>query len=146
MSTSSSLLTSFNFVQKIKEFCSANNLVLSKLDTNSAVLRFTASSGNTQILYIVRYEDTLEFSVPTAFSFNDLSDVNGLLSAYLLNRNAQRKVGFWCIEKINNKFFISVMHNAPLSLLDANYFGYILQALVKECDQFETDLAQLLNA
>ena len=146
MASALSVLNTVNFIQKIREFCNYHEWILNQIDSKSAKLRFQAPSGNTQTLYILRYEDTVEFSVPSGLAFDNLSEVNGDISTYLLNRNAQRKFGFWCLEKIQEKFVISVMHNAPISLIDVNYFGMISQALVAECDQFELKIAQILNS
>ena len=67
------------------------------------------------------------------------------LSILLLKRNAQRQVGFWCIEEIGSKHVFSCMHNAEMQLIDSKYFGQVVRALITECDNFEDLLVKLLD-
>ncbi len=145
MSTFASLFSGANFQGTIRRFASDHSWSISDINNKQAVLRFTAGSGNPQILYIVRYDTTLEFSVPSAIMFNSEDEIPHYLSTILLKRNAQRKVGFWCIEEIQNRQVFSCMHNAEMQLIDSKYFRTVIVALIEECDEFEQIIARMLN-
>lgn len=108
-------------------------------------MKFEADSGNTQTLFIIRYENTLELSVPSGLKFNSLEDVPGWMSTLLLSRNSQYKVGFWCIEEIEGQNVFSIMHNAEISLINVDYFGKVVLRLVNECDEFEVSVSKALR-
>jgi hypothetical protein len=86
----------------------------------------------------------LEFSVPSALSFDE-DDIPHMLSTLLLKRNVERKIGFWCLEKISEKFVFECMHNAEMQLIDSEYFGNVVRALINECDEFEGIIARMLK-
>ncbi len=102
-------------------------------------------SGRVQTLYILRYETTLEFSVPSEATFEDEDRIPHWLSTILLRRNAQNKIGFWCIEEIGKKQVYSYMHNAEMSLINQEYFARVILALIRECDNFEGILDKIVN-
>lgn len=145
MSSFSNLFSSANFVPTIQKYCNANNWNLSEIDSKKAILKFSMQSGRTQTCYIIRYDNTLEFSVPSMAAFDSEEKVPHLFSTLLLKRNASRKYGFWCIEMIGGKHVFSAMHNAELSLMDAEYFRKVVSALVSECDDFETTIIDMLR-
>jgi hypothetical protein len=64
----------------------------------------------------------------------------------LLTLNSKNKVGFWCLEELNNQQVFSVMHNAELSLIDLNYFQVVVLELVQRCDEIEQFFITALNA
>ncbi|WP_322513708.1 hypothetical protein [Chloroflexus sp.] len=146
MSGLASLFSGMNFQGTIQRFAADNGWKVSDINSKQATLRFTARSGNNQTLYIIRYDTTLEFSVPSAIMFNSEDQIPHYLSTILLKRNAQRKVGFWCIEEIQNRQVFSCMHNAELQLIDSKYFRTVVLALVEECDEFEQLIARMLRS
>jgi hypothetical protein len=140
------LFSGVNFANTIKKYCAANQWKIADLNNDRAILRFNMSSGRDQTLYIIRYESTLEFSVPSMAAFDSEDDIPHFLSTLLLKRSSEKKIGFWCIEKIKTKFVYSCMHNAEMQLMDSNYFAKVVRALINECDDFEGTLLEILRS
>ena len=93
-----SFFTRNDFVHNISEYCKRCGWKLAQIQANGASLIFTMPSGREQYLYLVPYQSTIEFSVPSVAAFASLSEVPHGLSTTLLERNAQQRIGFWCIE------------------------------------------------
>ncbi len=140
------LFSGVNFADTIKKYCAANGWKIADLNNERAILRFSMSSGRNQTLYIIRYDSTLEFSVSSMAAFDSEDDIPHFLSTLLLKRSAEKKIGFWCIEKIGGKHVYSCMHNAEMQLIDSNYFAKVVRALINECDDFEGTLIQILRS
>lgn len=139
-------LFSGNSFKRAVETCSAQNgWIVADITDTMAKLRFTMPSGRVQILFIVKFDNTLEFSVPSAVVFDSEAEFPGALSTTLLRRNAEQKVGFWCIERLSGRFGYSCMHNAEIQQIDAAYFAKIVKALISECDEFEGIISKLLS-
>lgn len=145
MSSFANLFSSANFVSTVQKYCKSIGWNISEIDSRKAILKFSASSGRVQTVYIIRYDSTLEFSVPSMAAFDSEDSVPHFISTLLLKRNSSRKFGFWSIEEIGGKHVFSAMHNAELELMDAPYFQKIVTALVSDCDEFETMLINLLR-
>lgn len=139
------LFSSSRFRSTIQSYCREIGWKISDINDRRAVLIFSMDSGVDQTLYIIRYENTLEFSCPTGVKFNDLDEVPHYLSTMLLSKNSQFKIGFWCIEEIGEQQVFSVMHNAEMSLIEINYFYKVVLKLVQECDEFEQAIERLLE-
>lgn len=146
MSSLSDLFSGANFQKTIVNYCSQIGLKIKDVNNRRAVLGFNMPSGNVQTLYIIRYETTLEFSVPSAAVFDSIDEIPHYLSTMLLKRNAERKIGFWCVEEISGKQTYSHMYNAEMELINVKYFARLVQILINECDDFEVLLAEALNA
>lgn len=145
MGSFADLFVGVNFTSTIQKYCEQQGWKISELNDARAVLRFEMSSGRTQTLYIIKYETTLEFSVPSGLVFDSDENVPHRLSTLLLRRNSERKIGFWCLETINRQSVFSCMHNAEMQLLDGNYFATVVRALVNECDEFEEVISQMMR-
>jgi hypothetical protein len=141
-----SLFSGVNFSGTIKKYCSANGWKIAELNDKRAILRFGMESGRSQVLFIIRYESTLEFSVPSMAAFDSEDQIPHYLSTLLLKRSSENKYGFWCIEQIGGKHVYSCMHNAEMQLIDSNYFATVVRALLKECDDFEGILMKMLQS
>ena len=63
-----------------------------------------------------------------------------------MQKNAEYKIGFWCIEKISERLVFSIMHNAEITLTDPEYFARVIIKLVQECDDFEKGVEAMLNS
>jgi len=140
------LFSGVNFAGTIRRYCGANGWKIADLNNERAILRFSMNSGRNQTLYIIRYESTLEFSVPSIAGFDSEDSIPHFLSTLLLKRSSENKIGFWCIEKIGGKHVYSCMHNAEMQLIDSNYFARVVRALISECDDFEGILLRLLGS
>lgn len=140
------LFSGVNFANTVKKYCAANGWKIADLNDKRAVLRFNMDSGRNQTLYIIRYESTLEFSVPSMAGFDSEDNIPHFLSTLLLKRSSESKFGFWCIEEIGGKQVYSCMHNAELQLLDSKYFASVVMALISECDEFEGILLKMLRS
>jgi len=132
-----SLFSQANFRRTIESYTAQNGWTLDDINDTRAKLRFRMQSGRIQSLFIYRFENTLEFSVPSAAIFDSEAAIPDVISTKLLLRNSQQKVGFWCIEKIQGSYVYSCMHNAEMQLIDAAFFAIIVRSLIKECDDFE---------
>ncbi len=139
------LFSGANFASTVQSYCNAIGWKVAELSSQNAVLRFNMDSGRQQMLFIIRYDTTLEFSVPSLAAFDSEQNIPHLLSTLLLQRNAERKVGFWCLEKIKGKHVFSCMHNAEIRLLDQGYFKTVVESLVLECDHFEDILIRMMR-
>lgn len=140
-----SIFSSANFRTTVQKFCNQLGWKIADLNNDRAILRFNMNSGRTQTLYIIRYDQTLEFSVPSGAAFDNVDAIPHYLSTVLLKRSSDKKIGFWCIEEIGGKQVFSCMHNAEISLLNVEYFGKVVRALIGECDDFEGLLLKVLN-
>lgn len=145
MSSFASLFSGVNFTNTINNYCRQIGWRVADLNSQRAILKFDMNSGRKQTLYIIRYETTLEFSVPSIAQFDSVDDIPHYLSTLLLKRSADRKFGFWCIEEIGNRQVFSHMHNAEIELLNVSYFQKVVNALVNECDDFEGLLHDLFR-
>ncbi len=140
------LLSSYNFRLTLKTYCDQLGWNIIQLDNSSATLKFKTGSGRVQTVFIVLYDQTIEFSVPSGIKFPNIDSIPGSLSTLLLTLNSKNKVGFWCLEELNNQQVFSVMHNAELSLIDLNYFQVVVLELVQRCDEIEQFFITALNA
>lgn len=138
------LFSGVNFSATISRYCARQGWQVAGLNDRRAVLKFTMDSGREQTLYVIRYDTTLEFSVPSMFGFDSDDDIPHFLSTLLLKRSRERKVGFWCIETIDGRQVYSCMHNAEIQLIDADYFALVVRGLIWECDEFEAEVTRLL--
>lgn len=141
----SSLFSGVNFQRTIQRYANDQNWRIAEIDNGHAVLKFRMDSGRNQQVYILRFENTLEFSTASMAIFDSENQIPHYLSTLLLQRSAERKYGFWCIENLSGKFVYSCMHNAEMELIDSNYFGAVVRALISEVDDFEGILIQMLN-
>lgn len=145
MSSLATLFSGMNFQGTVQKYCQQIGWKIAEIDNKHAVLLFTMESGREQRLYIIRYDTTLEFSVPSMAKFDSDDDIPDALSTLLLKRNAQSKVGFWCIEEIRGSLIYSCMHNAEIELLNTSYFERVVRVLIEECDDFEGILIQMMR-
>jgi hypothetical protein len=132
------------FRSTIERYCSEIGWRIAEIDSRRAVIRFRMDSGRRQTLYIIRYDETLEFSVPSGLAFDERGDVPHGLSTLLLERNATKKIGFWCLENIADRKVFSFMHNAHIALLNTQHFEHVVRALIRECDEFEDAMLAML--
>ena len=146
MSELQDLFSGFNFKQTIQRYCDDRSWRIANITDKIASLQFTMKSGRDQTLFIMRYETTLEFSVPSMAKFNSDDDIPHFLSTLLLKRSSQRKIGFWCIEDLGDKLVYSCMHNAEMKLINSEYFASVVRALIVECDEFEGVLLEMVNS
>jgi hypothetical protein len=135
------LFSSNTFKDLITRYCRQQRWKIADINDRRAMLAFTMPSDRMQVLYILRYDTTLEFSVPSDLGFSSEDAIPDSLSTMLLRRNAESKVCFWCIEMIGHKHTFSCMYNAESNLIDAEYFARIVRALLQECERLEQALA-----
>lgn len=91
-------MTVFNDL--IKSHCSNIGWSISELKDESAKIDFSMESGRKQTVYVIQYGSVIELSVPSAFAMDSEDEIPHVLSTALLQKNAQYKLGAWCIEKI----------------------------------------------
>lgn len=134
-----------NFRGTIQQYCARQGWKIADLNDMRAILRFTMESRRVQTCYVIKYDKTLEFSVPSMFSFSALDQVPHYVSTLLLKRSSEKKIGFWCLEEIAGKQVYSCMHNAEQDLIDSNYFASVVRALINECDELETVILKMMR-
>lgn len=145
MAINKDIFSSHRFRTTIEGYCQQIGWKIREINSETASLVFTMESGNNQFVYIVRYDNTLEFSCPSGVKFKNLDAIPHSISTFLLQQNARFKIGFWSIEEIGNKQVFSIMHNAEMSLIDVNYFQDIVIAIIAKCDEFENTMEQVLR-
>ena len=133
------------FQNIMQQFATENQWKLTDLTDRRAILRFGMPSGRTQMLYVIRYGTVLEFSVLSIAKYDAEDQIPHALSSLLMRRNAQRMIGFWCIEELRGQYVYSCMYNAEMDSLDSAYFGRIAVALAGECDEFEEGLLKSME-
>lgn len=131
------------FKRAIKTYCEEHNLELAEIDEDYGEVVFMIPVDRRKRLRLARYDSTVEFSLPGFTSSDSEDELPGILSTHLLLRNARKKVGFWCIDKIKNKFVYSFMHNAELKLLDSQHFFNIVSGLTAESEALEELIIEL---
>lgn len=126
------------FQSTIKRFCKAHAWEIYEINEKKVKLKFQAESGNTHSLFVYRYDKDmlLEFSVPSGLSFPSGDQMPHGLSTILLERNSKLKLGFWCVEQLEDERTYTVIHNEEIGLLNSDYFGRIARRLVEQCDDF----------
>lgn len=139
------LFSGINYQSTIRNYCKQLGWQIAEINDRRTILKFTMESGTEQTLFIILYDNTLEFSCPSGLKFGDIEDVPGWLSTMLLDKNSNYKVGFWAIETIGGKYHFSIMHNAEISLIDVDYFRTVVLRLINECDKLEQMIAKALN-
>jgi hypothetical protein len=145
MAIDKDIFSSYNFRTTIQNYCDKLDWNISDINNDGAVIKFEMDSGSTQTVFIIKYENTLEFSCPSGIKFGSRDDIPHILSTILLEKNSEYKLGFWCIEKIGEKLVFSVMHNSELTLIDLDYFRKIVVRLVTECDDFELMIEKMMR-
>ncbi|HKS26634.1 MAG TPA: NUDIX domain-containing protein [Pyrinomonadaceae bacterium] len=125
------------FKRAVKTFCEEHQLELADVDADYAEVTFVIPVDREKRLHLARYDSTVEFSLPGFTASESEDELSGVLSTHLLMRNARKKVGFWCIDKVKDKFVYSFMHNAELKLLDSEHFFRIVSGLAAECEALE---------
>jgi hypothetical protein len=143
MSSYKSLFSGVNFKKTITKYCNNIGWNIDDLSDTKATLDFEMESGRTQRLYIIRYDTTLEFSVPSMYHFENEDEVPHFISTILMRKNSAKKIGFWCIEEISDELYYSVMHNAEIELINEDYFATVIRTLINDCDEFETTVEKM---
>jgi hypothetical protein len=139
------LFSSSNYQQAIRRYCDQLGWDISNINNQHTIIKLSMDSGTTQTVFIIRYDTTLEFSCPSKLKFDSRKDFPSWLSTMMLCENATYKVGFWCIETIDNCQVLSMMHNAEISLIDVNYFQKVVMQTVSKCDQLEQTVSKALR-
>jgi hypothetical protein len=134
-----------DFRSAVQAYCDTRAWKLSEVDDRHAVLKFAMPSGRSQILYILKYEDVIEFSVPSLAAYEQEEELPHYLSSILMKMNAKNKIGFWCIEQIGTRFVYSYMHNAELASINEDNFLKIVETVVTQTDNFEGTLLKVMN-
>jgi 8-oxo-dGTP pyrophosphatase MutT (NUDIX family) len=125
------------FKRAVKTYCEEHNLELADIDDDYGEVLFVIPVDRRKRLRLARYDSTIEFSLPGFAAFDTEEELHNILSTQLLMRNARKKVGFWCIDKIKEKSVYSFMHNAELKLLDSQHFFDIVSGLAAESEALE---------
>ncbi len=145
MAIDKDIFSSSRFISTIGGYCDKIGWTISDINDSRAILRFDMESGTVQTLFIIRYDNTLEFSCPSGIKFDETDDFPHGLSTFLMQKNSEFRIGFWCIEKLTGKQVFSIMHNAEISLINIEYFGKVVFRLIQQCDDFEQAVESMLR-
>ena len=146
MAIDKDIFSSSRFRSTIRGYCEKIGWTITEISDSRAILRFDMESGTVQTLFILRYDNTLEFSCPSGLKFDDTNDFPHWLSTFLMQKNSEFRIGFWCIEKIAGKLVFSLMHNAEITLIDIEYFAKVVIRLTHQCDDFEQAVESMLRS
>ena len=138
--------TGAGFEALVRGTAAAQGWALDDANEKGAVLHFDMPSGRTQVLRVLRFDSTLEFSVQSMAIFDTEDSVPHYLSTVMLKVNARHKIGFWCIQEIQGKMVFTVMHNVEQEHLERQHFVNIVTVLTEQCDQFEGTLIKYLES
>lgn len=125
-----------SFERRISDLASKSGLKIAELRSGFAELHFTVGS-HSQPLFIVPYDNIWEFSCPSVVSCSDPRDFPQVVLAAVLEINAKRKRGFYCIETIGGDKVIEYMHNVIADTLTPAEFSAACWGVVKEVENFE---------
>ena len=131
---------SYYFKYAVSTFCYEKKLTYSKITRKKASIHFKLDEGNVQKVYVYRHGSTLDFVAPSKVKFKNLKEVPGDMAADFLYENSEQKIGFWCIEKFEEEFYITRMYNIELKVLSCDFFFNILYSLATQCYDFEKEL------
>lgn len=133
------------FQSTIKRLAKAHAWEIEEITGKKVSLKIDAESGNAHELVVYRYDSDmlLEFSVSTGLSFPKGDEVPHWLSTVMLERNGKMKVGFWCMQKVDERLTYMAIHNEEIALLNSDYFGRIGRKLVEECDDMLDTIKQM---
>jgi hypothetical protein len=92
---------------------------------------------HSQPLFILPYGNVWEFSCPSIIKADRSEEIPTFILTAVLEINAKKKRGFWCIEEISGKQTLEYMHNIPESLLTPEEFHTISWGIVKEVESLE---------
>jgi len=127
-----------DFEAAVKGLAEANEWEVAESDKESAVIEFETEDGDTLGVFITRYDDFVEFTVPSATVFETEDEIPHEASTYLLQRNAELPLGFWCMEvSEDGDMFYSLMHNEMAGPMDDETFADIVTTMLDECEEFE---------
>ncbi len=144
MSDPTSMFDGAGWRTTIEQYASQNGWKIDEIDDEHAALAFEMEeSGREYVIDITRFESTLEFWVPSTIELESEEDLPQEVAVTLLRRNAESKIGFWCLAETDDGLYLGYMHNAEIELLTAEYFGDIISKLLEECDAFEDVLEEL---
>ena len=135
-----------DFEATMRAYAETAGWTLGDVSDRRAVFQFTMESGRQQTCFVLRYDATLEFSVPTIAAFDTDDEIPHPVSTILLKRSAESKIGFWCIEHVSEKMVYSVMHNHDSGHLTPELFRKIVVRLISEADLFEGMLIKMFSS
>lgn len=133
------------FTKQMEQYASKAEWEIAVQGDSSVSITFDMNSGSQQTCFIINYPGAVEFSCPSFAAFESEEQIPGILSTMMLQANAKRTMGFWCIEEIDNKYIFSIMHNIPLHQLTQENFEEITTQVVNECERVEIILHKILN-
>lgn len=141
MSSLKELFAAENFIPTMESYCKQAGWEIANKNDEQIILVFEMASGREQFVSIVRYDDILEFTVPTSFESETEEEIPHELSTALMKQNAGMSFGFWAIKKINDKFIFCIMHNLPFDIITIDYFKTVVTAMYNECEELEEFLS-----
>jgi hypothetical protein len=129
------------FLEQMTAYCRKSGFSISQADEKSMSLRFDMESGRTQTIYIMDFDGSIEFSVPSALILEREGDLPHAISTDLLRKSRMNKIGMWVIEEIGGKFAYSLMYNVPMPSLAPDFFHTIIETMILQCEEFDAALA-----
>lgn len=131
------------FKTKMEDFASKKGWKFRVMTDDLAILSFQLESGDQQFAVIQNYNEIIEIYSPTFLKFSDPNSIPHQLSTALLAKNSTTRYGFWTINKTQDEYTFSYMHNCRLSGLTADEFESIVGCCVFEVSKFEQGVSSL---
>lgn len=125
-----------HFKRRLKDLAKRADIKIDTLDSDFASLMFRVGEHR-QPLFIGDYNGTWEFQCPSFVALEDSSDIPHPVLAFVLEKNALNRRGFWCLETLGGKKTIAYMHNVPEASLTPDEFSRVCWQVVKEVEAFE---------
>lgn len=130
---SSTIFSSSNFVETITTFCQNSDFKCKEIDETTVSVRLKLTESKVKIpIYIKRFDDTIEFWLPTFWQYDNIDEIPHHLSSQFMIFGSMYKYYFWCICERGDKLIISIMHNIEFSQMDVEIFKIIIKAMTFE--------------
>lgn len=130
---SNTIFSSDNFVKTITTFCHNSGFKCEEIDESTVfiIVKFNESELEFGI-YIMRFDDTVEFWLPTHLQYADIDEVPHHLSSKFMIFGSMYKYYFWCICERWDKLIVSIMHNIEFAQMDIEIFKKVARAMALE--------------
>ncbi len=134
-----------NFPALMRNYCAKAGWTTAEISERKLRISFDMETGRRQTLYIILFDDTLEFSVQSALYFDSESELPHRISTDLMRKSCTNKVGMWVIEEIQGKYIYSLMHNCSMSELTSAGFEFNIDTMIRAVDKFDGAIQALVG-
>jgi hypothetical protein len=131
-------MADYAFERRASDLAARSGIRIAEFGPQRAKLYFNLESSR-QTLWITPFSGGIwEFSCVSAIAVDDPDTIPKFVLISVLQDNSSNKRGFWCIERLGDKYALEYMHNIPESLLTPGEFEGICWSVVKAVDKLES--------